>query len=166
MSILTLVVKDYSKLEENNFSSDNFQNVVKFLVNHGVDINAKDNAGRTALMYVLSLRSECYEPMVKCLLSNGADTNIVNNNNVNALVLALTPPVNENIVNALIEAGADVKKSFALVEENPNYSHAKTRLRRLAGQQNSTTSNSTESKSFVRYTDSNQDGNIMPASFI
>ena len=110
------------------------------MVNHGVDINAKDNTGRTALMYVLSLRSECYEPMVKCLLSNGADTNIVNNNNVNALILALTLPVNENIVNALIEAGADVKKSFALVEENPNYSHAKTRLRRLAGQQNSTTS--------------------------
>ena len=46
--------------------------IVKYLVKHGADVNARDNTNKTALMYASKWGQL---EMVKCLVEHGADIN-------------------------------------------------------------------------------------------
>ena len=63
-------------------SSNIREDVVKFLIDSGIDINAQDKYGMTALIYA-SMSAE--SNIVKLLLSSGADVNIKDNEGKNAL---------------------------------------------------------------------------------
>lgn len=59
--------------------------IVKLLINHGADINAKNERGETPLH--LATRY-CFNKIVKLLLENGADPNIKDNEGKTPLDLA------------------------------------------------------------------------------
>ncbi len=59
-----------------------FIETAKLIVEHGADVNAKNNIGRTALM---SATTSGKEEIVKLLLDNGADVNVVDRNGNTAL---------------------------------------------------------------------------------
>lgn len=49
---------------------------LEYLLNHGCDIDAQDEDGRTALHYAVDLENK---NLIKFLLSKGADINLVDN---------------------------------------------------------------------------------------
>lgn len=81
---------------------------VKDLVSKGADVSAKDNEGRTALMFaVINIHRET----VKVLLDRGADVNARANDGGTALMLATSGGDGE-IVQMLLRKGADVRGAF------------------------------------------------------
>ena len=60
--------------------SRKYPNVLKLLINYGADVNAQDENGYTALMYILTLNkaSEKRE-FIKTLIDNGADLTTIRN---------------------------------------------------------------------------------------
>ncbi|MBR1436975.1 MAG: ankyrin repeat domain-containing protein [Synergistaceae bacterium] len=62
--------------------------IVKFLLDAGSDINAKDNEGKTPLMWAFFIPKKVYIPAVILLLEYGADINIVSNDGETALSMA------------------------------------------------------------------------------
>jgi len=58
---------------------------VQALLAQGVDVNAKDNAGDTALMYTAAFGKTV---TVQALLAHGADVNAKDNNGFTALIFA------------------------------------------------------------------------------
>ena len=66
-------------------AEEGLTNVVKYIIKVGADINAKDNAGRTAL-YMASWKG--HEQMAKILLDAGADVNAKDNIGWTALMWA------------------------------------------------------------------------------
>lgn len=73
--------------------------VVKYLIENGADINAKDSNGDNLLMIALEYREL---DIVKYLLEKGANVNIKNNEGKTVLDLAR----NEDIKELLRKAGA------------------------------------------------------------
>ena len=82
---------------------DGHTDVVKFLIDNGVDLNHKDSVGWTALMFAAT-----WERMeiVKLLIDNGADLNITNYGKT-ALMYAAWNGSTE-VVKTLIEIGANI----------------------------------------------------------
>lgn len=66
----------------------NFIDVIKFLIENGINVNAKDSYGNTVLHYLSAGNCGCtdaqYE-IAKFILDNDGDLNILNNNNMSAL---------------------------------------------------------------------------------
>jgi uncharacterized protein len=77
---------------------------VRRLVEHGADINAKDEYGQTALMKAAH-RGQV--ELVRLLIKNGADLNTTAKYNLSALMLSLIAG-HPDVARLLIEAGADV----------------------------------------------------------
>lgn len=84
--------------------------VVKILIEKGVDVNAKNLAdyGYTALL--LALNNEHTE-IAKIFIENGADINEANNEFSNTALIVATALANTEIVRILIEKGADINKT-------------------------------------------------------
>ena len=86
--------------------------VMEALLNAGADKNLADRNNRTALLSVLAEgytdRSRS-EAVALLLLQNGADPNLADNSGNNAL--NYTIQYGYDLINALIEAGADINKS-------------------------------------------------------
>lgn len=57
-------------------SWNNYEDMVKYLLDKGADPNKVDNVGKTALIYAVD---EGHEKVVKMLLENGANPNIIYN---------------------------------------------------------------------------------------
>ena len=74
--------------------------IVEVLISHGLDINAKDNAGETPLHYAAVESLD----MVELLISRGADINAITHHIETALVLAKCSRKND-IVKFLISHG-------------------------------------------------------------
>ena len=84
---------------------NNQKSVVQaFLKRGGVDVNKRDEAGNTPLIYAC-LKSA--RDLVKLLLDNGADAGLANQKN-RAPIHAAAEAGNFQIISMLIEAGADV----------------------------------------------------------
>ena len=75
--------------------------IAELLISHGLDINAKDNTGRTPLHYA----AEESLDMVELLISRGADINATTHRSETALYLAQCSRKND-IVEFLISHGA------------------------------------------------------------
>jgi len=89
--------------------------IVRLLIEHGVDINKKDDWGRTPLMWAAESASL---ETVQFLIDSGADVNIVSGKNMNgvssnetALQLAIRAKRND-VVALLLRYGAQEKPSF------------------------------------------------------
>ena len=81
---------------------------VKALLRKGADVNAKDDSGRTALMFaVINLHGQT----VKVLLEHGADVNARDDDGATPLMLAASCGDPE-IVQTLLSRGADLNGSF------------------------------------------------------
>lgn len=84
-------------------SKDGYLEVIKFLIQSGADLNAKNNKGATALDYA----SWHYLDAVELLLQAGADPNSKDNVGNTALFTAVYKG-HADIVKLLLQAGADV----------------------------------------------------------
>lgn len=85
-----------------------FAEIVKILIDSGIDINIVDDEGKTALMHA-SKGGKDY--IVELLVNKGADVNIVNKDNRTALIYGAWRSHNnqcENIVKTLLHAKANV----------------------------------------------------------
>jgi len=80
---------------------------VKALINLGIDVNAVNIFGSTALMYYCACNSWDFH-MTKILIDAGANVNIANQCGNTALMFAIFRNNSEN-VKLLLEAGADVR---------------------------------------------------------
>ena len=78
---------------------------VNDLLAKGANVNAKDDKGRTALLWVAPARDN--PEMAKLLIAKGADCNAKDNDGETALMIAASQS-NPGILTALIEAGAEV----------------------------------------------------------
>jgi ankyrin repeat protein len=81
---------------------------VKALLESGFDPNAKDDQGRTALMFAVTNR---HPESTKALLEHRADVNLHANDGSTALMLAASAGDLDS-VRALLSKGADVAASF------------------------------------------------------
>lgn len=87
-------------------SADSGNNlVVKLFIDSGINVNEKDDNGRTALMY--ASQKTGHASTVQLLLDNGADVNEKDKDGVTALIAALFLQLTDT-VQILIEKGADV----------------------------------------------------------
>jgi len=89
-------------------SSGDHKNMIKFLVSKGASINAKDEDGKTALMWRSELwRSDFWEnkSVVEFLIFHGAELNARDNNGKTALKLAIENK-NEALADLLRKHGA------------------------------------------------------------
>ena len=82
----------------------------QLLIEHGADVNQKDNRGRTALMQLVTWHNLCIEEkhsVFFCLLSNGADVNLQDNEGNSALHIAFASAKNRQVIPMLLAYGAD-----------------------------------------------------------
>ena len=79
--------------------------IIKFLLDNGANINAKDKYNTSVLMY--ALRSPIYG-VVKLLLDNGANVNFKNRNKDTALMRACKNTNNINIIQLILDRGGIV----------------------------------------------------------
>lgn len=87
---------------------------VKALLARGAEVNAQDNAGRTALMFAVI---NMHRDMVYVLLEHGADVNARAVDGATALMLAASCG-DPRIVGALLNKGADLRGSFVTTNKN------------------------------------------------
>jgi ankyrin repeat protein len=80
--------------------------IIKYLINQGLSVNARDRFGSTPL-HNAALRSKSYE-VVQTLIASGADVNARDNNNVTPLHDAAEHNPNTAILELLIKSGADI----------------------------------------------------------
>lgn len=78
--------------------------LVTVFLERGVDVNAVDNYGNTAL--ILNTQNQCYKKVIKELIRAGADVNIADNNGNTALYHALKFG-NQEVARFLVKKGAD-----------------------------------------------------------
>jgi ankyrin repeat protein len=86
-------------------AQDGEMTAVKELLEKGANVNARDEAGKTALLWVAPARDN--PEMAKLLIDRGADVNAKDNAGETALMIASSQS-NHGIVTALLEAGAEV----------------------------------------------------------
>jgi len=82
--------------------------VMKLLIAHGANVNARGHAGDTALHHVVSYHYGFCMEAVRLLLRNGADPNIRNDAGQTPAMVALETNVIEEATRLLMEAGSDV----------------------------------------------------------
>ncbi len=75
------------------------------LLRSGVDVNARDRHGQTALMLAAH---RGYREMVEALVEGGADLNLTAKYNLSALMLAVTAG-HVGVARLLVRAGADLR---------------------------------------------------------
>ena len=86
-------------------AQDGEMTAVKELLEKGANVNARDEAGRTALLWVAPAKDN--PEMVKFLIAKGAEVNAADNAGETALMIAAGQS-NPGILTALLEAGAEV----------------------------------------------------------
>jgi len=99
--------------------TNKIKEIVKILLQKGLDINSKDNNGNTALFSAIL---EGNEEITKFLIQNGADVNSKNNSGQTPLLIALSFRNKDkdkypSIINLLIEKGANVN-IYSIAELN------------------------------------------------
>lgn len=108
--IKTIMIQSIKDLGDER-KLDTEVDIIKYLLDAGADIHARDNYGGNAVLHACSVNKG---KILKCLLEKGADPNsrlkpvkINNYNDYTALMAACTAGYKE-IVEILINAGADV----------------------------------------------------------
>ena len=86
-------------------AQDGEMQTVNVLVAKGVNVNAKDDTGKTALLWVAPARDN--PEMVRALIALGADVNVRDNDGETALMIAASQD-NPGIVEALLAAGVGI----------------------------------------------------------
>jgi ankyrin repeat protein len=86
-------------------AQDGDMTAVKDLLAKGANVNARDDKGQTALLWVAPARDN--PEMAQLLIDKGADVNAKDNEGETALMIAASQS-NPGILAALIEAGAEV----------------------------------------------------------
>lgn len=98
---------------------------VEELIRKGADVNAKNEEGRTALMYAAEFNKN--PEVIKVLLTNGADVNAKDKDGETALMSAVAFNKNPEVIQVLLNNGADMNAKdeigrtaldFALVNNN------------------------------------------------
>jgi len=80
------------------------------LLEHGANVNAVDNEGKSPLFSILENRTKVTDA-VRLLLNNGADANIADNNGITPLHFALKNKLSHKVIRMLIAHGADIYKT-------------------------------------------------------
>ena len=111
----------YLALSDEVYSSSDYKQIVRLLVNQRADINVKDNGGWTPLHIAVSNKNDA---LVKALISSGADLTIKDESGWTPLHRAVSDE-NYALVKALISSGADLtikdennKTAYAIAEDN------------------------------------------------
>lgn len=81
-----------------------YRNIVEFLVKNGADVNIRDKDSYTPLMYACK---KGYINIVEFLIKSGANVNVKTTDNNTPLILAVDHRKN-NVVELLLQAGADI----------------------------------------------------------
>ena len=106
--LINLLIVDETSNNQNKVYKKSYQykllKVLKLLIESKVDINVRNQAGQTALMYTVGFGSL---DLVKLLLEAGADVNARDNEGQTALMSFATFK-NSKVVDLLIKAGAEV----------------------------------------------------------
>lgn len=104
---IDLEIKDlYYQTALHKAAINNFENIVRELIQAGADLNTQDDKGNTPL---ISATVNKHESLVNALIAAKADLNRQNNDGSTALLIAALKN-SENIALKLIAAGADVNK--------------------------------------------------------
>lgn len=103
VSTILLFKKDYSAQMIESAKKGDYKTVQEYLNKHGVNINAQDEYGNTALQLAVS---ENNPVMVRILLNKGADPNIENSQDVTPIMKARSVYIAE----MLVDAGADFNR--------------------------------------------------------
>lgn len=80
---------------------------IEYFVSKGLDVNAKDDKGTTALMWHLMFGGGCIGT-IKYLVEKGADINVRNHKGNTALILASKNGASDEVIKYLVEMGADI----------------------------------------------------------
>ncbi|MCQ2966563.1 MAG: ankyrin repeat domain-containing protein [Alphaproteobacteria bacterium] len=91
--------------------ADDINDDIDFLVENGLDINVRDQYGRTALMYALETKKS--PKVIHKLLDLGADINAKNNGKITVLNYAVKYE-DENIIQRIIDLGANLNERNGL----------------------------------------------------
>jgi ankyrin repeat protein len=86
-------------------AQDGDMKTVNVLAAQGASVNAKDDTGKTALLWVAPARDN--PEMVRALIALGADANATDNDGETALMIAASQD-NPGIVEALLAAGVEI----------------------------------------------------------
>ncbi len=86
-------------------AQDGDMKTVNVLAAKGVNVNAKDETGKTALLWVAPARDN--PEMVRALIALGADASVKDNDGETALMIAASQD-NPGIVEALLAAGVEI----------------------------------------------------------
>ena len=96
---------DYSRYAG---ARNDFHSTVEFLLNNGVQVNATDSSGCTALMIACSAGTDIDPRIIGSLIGAGANVNAKDNNGCTVLMKAAACENNVDAVRVLIENGAEV----------------------------------------------------------
>jgi ankyrin repeat protein len=77
---------------------------IQYLIDIGIDVNAQDNFGNTALLSI-SQNADVYHQL-KCLIENGADVNTVGSDGNTALDNVIQSNSDPRTIKLLLESGA------------------------------------------------------------
>lgn len=93
-------------------SYQDFEDVVRFLIDHGADVNAKSDDGKTPLTWAASNSIE----NVRLLIARGADVNHAANDGMTPFIQSvfgvLSNKVSTDICTVLLESGADINATL------------------------------------------------------
>ena len=95
------------ELENTSTPPFDYPGITQFLIDHGAKVNWRSPLGNTPLIYACGSVSERYLPLVKTLVENGAQVNDSSDDGATPLLLACADMNNIQVVQYLIERGAD-----------------------------------------------------------